>query len=180
MSQKIILIVEKDVEIIIPNEYIKYSKVINSLIEGNTDPEIKLPLFTINEKNIRKFIEFCAVIEKIPDITSSNLMNQFSSLDPECKRLLNSLIESSSNPAVGGGGEESSESGGSGDFLADMINTCNFLDCNKLLKLLCGFFCLTFLTGKSPSQVRAEWGIINDFTPDEEAVIAKEEKWLNQ
>jgi hypothetical protein len=60
-----------------------------------------------------------------------------------------------------------------------MIQDMNYLNCKPLLNLFCGFFCLNFLNGKTADQVRTEWGIVNDFTPAEQAAIAAEEAWLN-
>jgi hypothetical protein len=107
-------------------------------------------------------------------ISSGNLDAQFASIDPRYRALLDSLIQ----PVAGGGG--AAQPAINGDLLADMIQDMNFLDCKPLLNLFCGFFCLKFLNGKTAAQVRTEWGIVNDFTPAEQAAIDAEEAWLNQ
>jgi hypothetical protein len=106
-------------------------------------------------------------------ISSGNLADQFANLDARYRALLATLIQ----PAAAAGGGAGAING---DLLADMIQDMNFLDCKPLLNLFCGFFCLNFLNGKTATQVRTEWGIVNDFTPAEEAAIAAEEAWLNQ
>jgi hypothetical protein len=103
----------------------------------------------------------------VPVISSGNLAAQFERLDTRYRTLLDSLIQ-----PVGGGTIN-------GDLLADMIQDMNFFDCGTLLNLFCGFFCLKFLNGKTADQVRTEWGIINDFTPEEQAAVTAEETWLN-
>lgn len=112
----------------------------------------------------------------VPLIKSGNLAEQFASLDARYRALLASLIQPVAAAGGGGGGGAGAING---DLLADMIQDMNFLDCKPLLNLLCGYFCLNFLNGKTADQVRTEWGIINDFTPEEQAAIAAEEAWLN-
>ena len=133
----------------------------------------------ISSKCIRKFIEFCAIMDIGSDgkyvhlLTSGNLETKFDSFPQNYKDLLDSLIES---PAAAGGGA----GGGAVDitFLHDMIDCMKFLEC-PAVQNLCGFFCIKFLNGKTVDQVRTNLGIVNDFTPEEQAAIDAEEAWLN-
>jgi hypothetical protein len=183
MSQEetINLIAEGDVKIPFPRKYIKYSILISTMNQDDSAVG-DTPLTSISASQINKFIEFCAAMEEspIPNIVSGNLPAQFAAINPRYTALLNSLLQPVAGSAAAGGGGGGGGGASRGDLLADMIQTCNFVDCKPLLKLLCGFFCLHFLNGKSADQVRSEWGIVNDFTPAEQAAIAAEEAWLNQ
>jgi hypothetical protein len=181
----------------------------------------------ISSKCIRKFIEFCAIMDIGSDgkyvhlLTSGDLERKFDSFPQNYKNLLNSLIESPAAAASGagaGGGAGAGAGGGGGPnptfdgyresgldnwidyldsigvnpdehdrypeppagitFLHDMIDCMKFLEC-PAVQNLCGFFCIKFLNGKTVDQVRTNLGIVNDFTPEEQASIDAEEAWLN-
>jgi len=38
----------------------------------------------------------------------------------------------------------------------------------------------TLYSGKSPEEIRQQFGIVNDFTPEEEAQIREENKWAEE
>jgi hypothetical protein len=148
----------------------------------------------MSSKCIKKFIEFCRILDigengkYVHELKPGNLQADFATFPENYKTLLDSLIEES--PAAGGGGGSSAAAGGGAgsggrradekiNFLHDMIDCAHFFGCPILEQNLCGFFCLRFLVGKTADDVRQEFGIVNDFTPEEQATIAAEEAWLN-
>jgi S-phase kinase-associated protein 1 len=64
--------------------------------------------------------------------------------------------------------------------------SANYLDIKSLIELSCakiatmikGIF--KFIIGKTPEEIRQTFGIINDFTPEEEAQIREENKWAEE
>ena len=54
------------------------------------------------------------------------------------------------------------------DDLVDLIVAANFLDIQGLLALGCAKVA-TIIKGKSVEEIREVFGIVNDFTPEEEA-----------
>jgi S-phase kinase-associated protein 1 len=60
--------------------------------------------------------------------------------------------------------------------LYDVIMAAHYLDYERLLDLLCKAVA-DIMAGKTTEQIRATFGIKNDFTPEEEAEIARENPW---
>jgi hypothetical protein len=63
------------------------------------------------------------------------------------------------------------------NMLFDMILASNHLKVIKLLSI-CAYTVANSLRGKTPEQIRAEYHIEDDFTPEERASILKENEWI--
>lgn len=62
------------------------------------------------------------------------------------------------------------------DLLFDVILGSNYMDIKTLLELTCAKVAAT-MKGKTVEEIRAMYGIVNDFTPEEEAKIREEYRW---
>lgn len=62
------------------------------------------------------------------------------------------------------------------NMLYGLLLASNFLNIKSLLDLCCQHTA-NLIKGKSPEQIRKEFGIKNDFTPEEEEEIRKENTW---
>ncbi|GBE62289.1 glyco FP21 [Babesia ovata] len=62
------------------------------------------------------------------------------------------------------------------EVLFELIMAENFLDIKPLLDLTCAKLA-SMIKGKSVQDIRDEFNIVNDFTPEEEARIREENKW---
>ena len=60
--------------------------------------------------------------------------------------------------------------------LYDIILAANYLDIKSLLDLSCQTVA-DMIKGKSPEEIRKTFNITNDFTPEEEEEIRKENQW---
>ncbi|KAK7269991.1 hypothetical protein RIF29_22832 [Crotalaria pallida] len=60
--------------------------------------------------------------------------------------------------------------------LYDLLMAANYLDIKNLLDLTCQTVA-DMIKGKSPEEIRKIFNIKNDFTPEEEEEIKKENKW---
>ncbi|KAJ7178828.1 Skp1 family, dimerization domain-containing protein [Mycena crocata] len=62
------------------------------------------------------------------------------------------------------------------ELLFDIILAANYLDIKTLLDIGCKTVA-NMIKGKSPDEIRKQFNIINDFTPEEEAQMKKENEW---
>eukprot|EP01017_Pseudomicrothorax_dubius_P049925 TRINITY_DN935_c0_g2_i3.p2 TRINITY_DN935_c0_g2~~TRINITY_DN935_c0_g2_i3.p2 ORF type:complete len:131 (+),score=53.75 TRINITY_DN935_c0_g2_i3:306-698(+) len=58
----------------------------------------------------------------------------------------------------------------------EVILAANYMDIKSLLDLACAKIA-TLLKGKTPEEIRRQFNIQNDFTPEEEQQIREENKW---
>ncbi|KAK1441863.1 skp1/btb/poz domain superfamily like protein [Babesia gibsoni] len=65
------------------------------------------------------------------------------------------------------------------EVLFDIMMAENFLDIKPLLELTCAKIA-SMIKGKTPEEIRDEFNIVNDFTPEEEAMIKEENKWCEE
>ncbi len=65
------------------------------------------------------------------------------------------------------------------DVLFELILAANFMDIKPLLDLACATVA-SLIKGKSPEQIRDQFNIVNDFTPEEEAQVREENKWCEE
>jgi S-phase kinase-associated protein 1 len=63
------------------------------------------------------------------------------------------------------------------DELYPLILAANYLDFAALLDLCCAKLA-SKMKGKTPAQIRTEFNIENDFTPEEEEELRKEDQWV--
>ncbi|KAK3814163.1 MAG: Skp1 family, dimerization domain-containing protein [Benniella sp.] len=63
--------------------------------------------------------------------------------------------------------------------LYEMILAANYLDIKPLLDLTCKTVA-NMIKAKSPEEIRKTFGIINDFTPEEEDQARRENNWVDE
>mmetsp|Transcript_24924 Transcript_24924/g.25142 ORF Transcript_24924/g.25142 Transcript_24924/m.25142 type:complete len:179 (-) Transcript_24924:207-743(-) len=65
------------------------------------------------------------------------------------------------------------------DVLFEMILAANYMDIKPLLDLTCATVA-SMIKGKTPEEIRRQFNIVNDFTPEEEAQVREENKWCEE
>lgn len=65
------------------------------------------------------------------------------------------------------------------EIVFELILAANYLDIQSLLDLGCAKIA-SMIKGKTPEQIRTEFNVVGEFTPEEEAAVAKENKWMEQ
>lgn len=62
------------------------------------------------------------------------------------------------------------------DEVFELILAANFLDIASLLDLMCAQVA-SMIKGRSAEEIRRQFNIVNDFTPEEEAQVCEENRW---
>ena len=65
------------------------------------------------------------------------------------------------------------------DTMFNLILGCNYLQLNNLLDKCCKVVADIIKECKNPEEIRKRFNIKNDFTPEEEEEIIRENSWLN-
>lgn len=65
------------------------------------------------------------------------------------------------------------------ELLFEIILGANYMDIKSLLDLSCAKVA-SMIKGKSPEEIRKTFNIVNDFTPEEEALVREENKWCEE
>lgn len=134
----------------------KMSETIKNLIE-DTGIEDAIPLPNVNAKILKKVIEYC----------NHHVDNPVPVSDEEEKRTDDIAPWDANYCKV----DQAT--------LFELIMAANFLDIKPLLDLTCKTVA-NMIKGKGPEEIRKLFGIVNDFTPEEEEQVRKENEWVNE
>ena len=64
-------------------------------------------------------------------------------------------------------------------MLFEVIKACNYMDVQSLLDLACAQVA-SMIKGKTAQQIRDTFAVESDFTPEEAARLAEENKWAEE
>uniref|UniRef100_F1LDQ3 Skp1-related protein n=1 Tax=Ascaris suum TaxID=6253 RepID=F1LDQ3_ASCSU len=143
----------------------RLSNTINMMLEnlgidcdGVTEKEIgPVPLSELDAFSLRKVIEWCEHhhSDMECDKNSANKSSSYEDFSDWDKHFLDVTNEE----------------------LIRIVNAANFLDIDALMQML-AIKVAGMITGKKVEEVRAMFGIVNDFTPEEEEQIRLETAWV--
>lgn len=140
------------------NEFISVDKniaeksvLIKNMLEDIDDSDSPIPLPNVNEKILNKIIKWCIhhVDDPIEDENKSTEIDEWDQGFFEVDQ----------------------------EILFDIILAANYLDIKPLLDIGCKVVA-NMIKGKSAEEIRKTFNIVNDFTPEEEAQIKKENEWV--
>lgn len=137
---------------------VKMSVTLKNLIEDlGDDNDSAIPVPNVTSNILEKVIDFCKEHKDDPVLTEEQALEkrheEITGFDAE-------FVKVDQNT------------------LFDMILAANFLDIKPMLDLTCKTVaCMIRAHGKSPEDIRQHFNIKNDFTPEEEEQIRKENEW---
>jgi S-phase kinase-associated protein 1 len=132
------------------------SQLIKNMVEdAGTNEEIPLP--NVKSEILEKVIEYCRHYKE--------------STPQEIEKPLKSAVLSEVVPSWDANFVELEQ-----EVLFELILAANYLDIKSLLDLTCAKVA-SMLKGKTAEEIRRQFNIENDFTPEEEAQVREENKW---
>lgn len=149
----IILLSSDNKEIKVEKEAAEKSLLIKNMLEDIEDFESPIPLPNVKYDVLKKVVEWCMhneddIIKKNEEEDKNIEINEWD------KKFINVDQE----------------------MLFDIILAANYLDIKRLLDLGCKSVA-NMIKGKTADEIRKIFNITNDFTPEEEAQIRKENEW---
>ncbi|KAL4807838.1 E3 ubiquitin ligase complex SCF subunit sconC [Aspergillus unguis] len=144
----------KNIEV--PRDVAERSLLIKNMLEDLGDPTEAIPIPNVSENVLVKVIEWCTHHRSDPP----------SSADDDDSRRKTTDIEEWDQKFMQVDQE----------MLFEIILAANYLDIKPLLDIGCKTVA-NMIKGKSPEEIRKTFNIQNDFTPEEEDQIRRENEW---
>ena len=161
-EDNITLISQEGDEFQVAVEVAKKSETIKNLIEDIGVDDGKIPLPNVTSKILAKVIEYCNWHHENPTAVPEDNKDE----DEPCRT--DDIIEwdlefcKVDQPT-----------------LFELVLAANYLDIKELLDLTCKTIA-NMIKGKTPEEIRKTFNIKNDFTPEEEEQIRKENEWCEE
>ncbi|KAI8142994.1 E3 ubiquitin ligase complex SCF subunit sconC [Fennellomyces sp. T-0311] len=137
----------------VDKEVAERSVLIKNMLEDVGDSDAPIPLPNVTAKVLRKVIEWCDHHRNDP-ITQDEQERRNTDIEEWDQKYMEVDQET----------------------LFDIILAANYLDIKPLLDVGCKTVA-NMIKGKSAEEIRRTFNITNDFTPEEEAQIRKENEW---
>jgi len=139
-------------------EIAQMSITLKNMLEDIAESDAPIPLPNVTGKILKKVIEYCEYHRQHPSAESGATRDERARIDEPiapwdaefCKVELSTLFE--------------------------LILAANYLDIKPLLDLTCKTVA-NMIKGKTPEEIRKTFNIKNDFTPEEEEQVRKENEW---
>ncbi|KAI9261413.1 E3 ubiquitin ligase complex SCF subunit sconC [Phascolomyces articulosus] len=137
----------------VDKEVAERSVLIKNMLEDVGDSDAPIPLPNVTAKVLRKVIEWCDHHRNDP-VTQDDQERRNTDIEEWDQKYMEVDQET----------------------LFDIILAANYLDIKPLLDVGCKTVA-NMIKGKSAEEIRRTFNITNDFTPEEEAQIRKENEW---
>ena len=145
---------------------VNYSKVISSYLDNINPEEYNpkediFPLNNVNTSTFQKIVEYCQ--QKLDsENNQGNFENSQSNFEDYQKTFLDKFFKGKTDD----------------EELFNLILAANYLDIPCLLDLTCKKVADEIKKCSTPEEIRERFDIENDFTPEEEEEIRKENAWM--
>lgn len=140
----------------VPREIAEYSATIANIIVDVGDVDQPIPLSNVSSPILAKLIEFLTYHHNNPDSSDADKKEdkRTDDISPWDKEFCN--VEQ--------------------PVLFELILAANYLDIKSLLDVTCKTVA-HMIKGKTPEQIRQTFNIKNDFTPEEEEQVRRDNAW---
>eukprot|EP01123_Difflugia_compressa_P004559 TRINITY_DN15_c0_g1_i10.p1 TRINITY_DN15_c0_g1~~TRINITY_DN15_c0_g1_i10.p1 ORF type:complete len:185 (-),score=49.47 TRINITY_DN15_c0_g1_i10:168-674(-) len=149
-----------DTPIEVPIEVANMSVTIKNMLEDlGSSSDVPIPLHNVTQKILNKVVEYCKHACEHPTAKTEEKKDDKKSDDisPWDKEFCN--VDQAT--------------------LFELILAANYLDIKPLLDLTCKTVA-NMIKGKTPEEIRKTFNIKNDFTPEEEEKVRKENEWCEE
>lgn len=143
--------------LIVEREVAFRSLLIKNMLEDIPGSDQSIPIPNVNEAVLRKVIEWCEHHKGDPPSTDAD--------DTDSRKKTTDIEE-----------WDSKFMQVDQEMLFEIILASNYLDIKPLLDVGCKTVA-NMIKGKSPEEIRKTFNITNDFTPEEEDQIRRENEW---
>ncbi|KAH9816806.1 Skp1 family, dimerization domain-containing protein [Melampsora americana] len=153
----VVLVTSDNEQFTVEREVAIRSVLIKNMIEDVGESDNPIPLPNVSASVLKKVIEWCEHHKKDPEPSAE---------DPDDARKRATEIGEWDTKFIAVDQE----------MLFEIILAANYLDIKPLLDVGCKSVA-NMIKGKQPEEIRKLFNIVNDFTPEEEAQIKKENEW---
>ncbi|KAI9799697.1 MAG: hypothetical protein M1825_004432 [Sarcosagium campestre] len=150
-----------NVEMTVDRAVAEKSVLIRNMLEdiGDAVTTETIPIPNVNEPVLKKVIEWCAQNKDNPNVADDELDSRKKSSEiSEWDQKFMQVDQ---------------------EMLFEIILAANYLDIKGLLDVGCKTVA-NMIKGKSPEEIRKTFNIQNDFTPEEEDQIRRENEWAEE
>lgn len=146
----------------VEREVAEMSRLVKEMLVDDDDDEVaNIPLPNINGKALAKVVEYCTY----------HVHNPAAEIEKPLKsKVMTEIVGQWDAKFIDDVDQE---------MLFSIILAANYLDIPCLLDLACAKVA-SMIKGCSAEEIRRTFNIVNDFTPEEEAQVRAENKWIEE
>ncbi|KAI9830956.1 MAG: hypothetical protein M1826_004072 [Phylliscum demangeonii] len=159
-SSPLILVSSDSVDIPVDRDVAERSQLLKNLLEDLPDSDEPIPIPNVNEPVLRKVLEWCTHHRADPAPTADD--------ETDSRKKSSDIAE-----------WDQKFMQVDQEMLFEIILAANYLDIQALLDVGCKTVA-NMIKGKSPEDIRKTFNIQNDFTPEEEDQIRRENEWAEE
>lgn len=149
---------DTDIPVKISKSDISISSTIQNMINDfGEDSNVPIPLNNVDSKTLEKIVEYCEHYGTLPKKDTNDVKEERREMTEWDKQFV--VMDQK--------------------FLFNLILAANYLDIKPLLDLTCKQVA-NMIKGKTPEEIRVTFNIKNDFTPEEEEKVRKENEWCEE
>ncbi|KAF8634083.1 hypothetical protein AX15_001085 [Amanita polypyramis BW_CC] len=156
----VVLLTSDNEQFTADKEVVERSVLIKNMLEDVGDLDQAIPLPNVSSSVMKKVLEYCEHHrgEPLPVADADQTQDDTRKRSTEISEWDQKFITVDQ------------------EMLFEIILAANYLDIKPLLDVGCKTVA-NMIKGKTPEEIRKLFNIVNDFTPEEEAQIRKENEW---